>query len=33
MLTQMNTRFDTIQDAIEMDRAENNKVIQDLVAW
>lgn len=33
MLTQMNVRFDTIQDAIEKDRAENNKVIQDLVAW
>jgi len=29
----MNTRFDTIQDAIERDRAENDRVIQDLVAW
>lgn len=33
LLAQLNTRFDTIQNAIEMDRAENNKIIQDLVAW
>lgn len=32
-IAQMNRRFDLIQDAIQMDRAENNKVIQDLVAW
>lgn len=33
VLAQMNTRFETIQNAIEMDRKQNNQIIQDLVAW
>ncbi len=33
VLAQMNTRFERIQNAIEMDRQENDKIIQDLIAW
>lgn len=33
VLAQMNTRFETIQNAIEMDIKQNNQIIQDLVAW
>ncbi len=33
VLAQMNQRFDQIDTAIQLDRAENNRLIQDIVAW
>ncbi len=33
VLAQMNERFDQIDTAIQLDRAENNRLIQDIIAW
>lgn len=33
ILAQMQERFDQIDTAIQLDRAENNRLIQDIIAW